>query len=305
MVYTIGETVYDIIFKNNKPVDAKCGGAMLNTAVSLGRLNVPVSFISEYATDTIGKITDDFLQTNHVDTAHICRFAGTSPVALAFLDNENNASYDFHRHYPADRLNAPLPEPGANDFVLFGSSYAFNHEIRKQLLTFIKKARQNGAFILYDPNFRQAHAHELNRIRPLIEENIQLSNMVRASDEDMLGLFSTNTPETAYAKIKSLGCHYFAYTASSAFSAIYTPAKTIRIAANNIKTVSTIGAGDTFNAGILYSLVSLQKEKVLIHQMTNTQLNSLLANAIIFAEAVCQSYENYLPLELAQKHKLE
>jgi len=53
-VYTIGETVLDIIFKNNQPVSAKAGGSVLNSSVSLGRLGVDVYFISDYGSDEVG-----------------------------------------------------------------------------------------------------------------------------------------------------------------------------------------------------------------------------------------------------------
>ena len=63
-IFAIGETVYDIIFKGTQPVSAKPGGAMLNTAVSLGRLNLPVHFISEYGYDIVGDIINNFLNKN-------------------------------------------------------------------------------------------------------------------------------------------------------------------------------------------------------------------------------------------------
>ena len=70
-IYGIGETVFDIIFKNEQPQAAKAGGAMLNSAVSLGRIGLPVSFISEYASDNVGRIIDSFLSENGVGTGYI------------------------------------------------------------------------------------------------------------------------------------------------------------------------------------------------------------------------------------------
>ena len=53
-VYTIGETVLDILLKENQPFTAKAGGASLNAAVTLGRLGIPVRFIGEYGLDEVG-----------------------------------------------------------------------------------------------------------------------------------------------------------------------------------------------------------------------------------------------------------
>src|ERR1035437_6824051 len=99
-VYTIGETVLDIVFKNLQPVAAKAGGSMLNTAVSLGRLGLPVHFISEYGIDTVGEIIDGFLNSNSVATQYVYHYAdGKSALALAFLDEKNNANYSFYKAY--------------------------------------------------------------------------------------------------------------------------------------------------------------------------------------------------------------
>jgi len=68
-IYGIGETVLDIIFKNNQPQAAKAGGSVLNSVVSMGRMNLPVSFISEYGQDDVGTLIDDFLKSNGVDSS--------------------------------------------------------------------------------------------------------------------------------------------------------------------------------------------------------------------------------------------
>ena len=60
-IYAIGETLLDIIFKNNQPQTAKPGGAMLNSVVSVGRMDLPVYFISEYGIDDAGNLVDSFL----------------------------------------------------------------------------------------------------------------------------------------------------------------------------------------------------------------------------------------------------
>ena len=73
-IYTIGETVLDILFKNKLPFTAKAGGACLNTAVTLGRLNLPVYFIGEYGMDEVGNIIDMFRKDNHVYSLYVYRY---------------------------------------------------------------------------------------------------------------------------------------------------------------------------------------------------------------------------------------
>src|SRR5512139_1052351 len=117
-IFGIGETVLDIIFKNGQPQAAKAGGSVLNSAVSMGRMNLPVSFISEYGNDQAGMLIDDFLRENGVDTSHVHRFSdGSTALALAFLDEKNDARYDFYKDYPQNRLNIVFPEIHKDDIV--------------------------------------------------------------------------------------------------------------------------------------------------------------------------------------------
>ena len=66
-VIGIGETVLDIIFKDNKPVEAVPGGSTFNAITSLGRCGVNTSFISEAGNDHVGKYIIDFLKDNGVN----------------------------------------------------------------------------------------------------------------------------------------------------------------------------------------------------------------------------------------------
>lgn len=93
-IFGIGETVLDIIFKDGQPQAAKAGGSVLNSMVSMGRMGLPASFISEYGADDVGKLIDDFLRKNGVDTSYVHRFKeGSTALALAFLDEKNDAHY--------------------------------------------------------------------------------------------------------------------------------------------------------------------------------------------------------------------
>ncbi|MCE5225859.1 MAG: PfkB family carbohydrate kinase, partial [Porphyromonadaceae bacterium] len=109
-VIGIGETILDIIFKDNQPHAAVPGGSVFNGLISLSRLGVSVLFISEIGNDRVGDIIGAFLEENNITTDYIDRFPdGKSPVSLAFLDDQNNANYIFYKDYPKQRLDVPLP----------------------------------------------------------------------------------------------------------------------------------------------------------------------------------------------------
>lgn len=75
-VIGIGETILDIIFRNNRPHTAVPGGSTFNGLISLGRLGVPVSFISEVGNDHVGDIIRDFMKENNLSTRYVDRFPG-------------------------------------------------------------------------------------------------------------------------------------------------------------------------------------------------------------------------------------
>ena len=256
-IYTIGETVYDIIFKNDQPVSAKAGGAMLNTSVSLGRLGLPVSFISEIGKDQAGINIMDFLNENKVHTRYVDQFSdGKTAIALAFLDEQENAGYSFYKLYPPERLNIDLPEPDEGDFVLFGSFFAITSEVRTRLISFIKGASQNISLIIYDPNFRRPHLKDLPVVKDLILENIGLSSIVRGSDEDFELIFDCTNAEQAFKILTDEGCKFLVYTRSNRSVEFLSDKIAFSMEVPEIKPVSTIGAGDSFNAGLIYFLFS-------------------------------------------------
>ena len=96
-VIGIGETILDIIFKDGKPFRSVPGGSTFNTMVSLGRLQIDTSFISELGNDRVGESILCFMRDNSVSTENIDVFSnGQTPISLAFLDKDNDAHYSFY-----------------------------------------------------------------------------------------------------------------------------------------------------------------------------------------------------------------
>jgi len=300
-VYCIGETVFDIIFSQNIPVAAKPGGAMLNSAVSLGRAGVPVWLISDFAKDQPGDLIISFLQENGVSTGYISRYeGGQTALALAFLDEKQNAGYTFYRNFPDQRMTAGLPVAGRGDIVLFGSFYALTAAVRGKIIDFITQAKENGAMIVYDPNFRKAHLGELQSHLPWILENIGFADLVRGSDEDFLNIFGVSSAGDAFSKVHKAGCSALIYTESSSGVQLMIKDKITRYPVRKITPVSTIGAGDNFNAGVIYGMFRLGKS---MDNCDGDEINHIINFGIEFASEVCLSYDNYISAETGSKLK--
>lgn len=303
-IYTIGETVLDILIKESVPFTAKAGGACLNTAVSLGRLGVPVQFIGEYGLDEVGNFIDNFLKSNQVSTEYVYRYYdGKSALALAFLNENNDASYDFYKIYPEKRLDMEFPHLHQDDIVLFGSFYAITKEVRKKLMHFIHEAKKRKAIIIYDPNFRKQHLHELPSLKPLIAENIALSTIVRGSHEDFSFILGARNADETYKRFGDKPpC--LLYTSSTKGVYLRTPKHSEKFEVRKINAKSTIGAGDNFNAGIVYSLFKNHIRYKDIPNMKIDEWAELIKTAIDFATHVCENYDNYLSVDFAEGYKL-
>lgn len=294
-VFTIGETVLDIIFKDNQPVSAKAGGSVLNSSVSLGRLGVDVNFISDYGSDQVGDFIDEFLNENHVNTDHVVRFKQhKSALALAFLDQNNDANYSFYKDFPLKRLQNLSIQFSKEDYLLFGSFFAITESVRESLLNILNDARRAGVTIIYDPNFRRPHLNELERVKPWIIENIGFADLVKGSDEDFQLIFGAENAEEAFTSINKAGCNNLIYTSGPREVFVKTSSISINLPVPVIKTVSTIGAGDNFNAGIVWSLYHEDIHRNTIQNLSEEKWKMIANYGISFATEVCQNYENYI-----------
>ncbi len=301
-IYTIGETVYDIIFRDGQPVAARAGGAMLNSAVSLGRLNLPVDLVSEIARDEIGGMIIRFLDENGVGTRNIYRYDnGKTPLALAFLDELQEAHYTFYKQYPDKRLKAVNPEFHRNDIVMFGSFAAITEEFRKPLLMLIKKAKDAGALVMYDPNFRKPHLPDLSRVKPYIIENIGLADIVRGSTDDFSHIFNAWNTQEAFYHVNEAGCHTMICTTASDPVHFRSNGFNLDVEIPTINPISTIGAGDAFNAGLIYGLMKLKVGTDDIKSLKKQQWETLLEIGVAFGTTVCESYDNYISFDFASR----
>jgi fructokinase len=303
-IYAIGETLLDIIFRDGQPQTAKPGGSMLNSVVSLGRISLPVAFISEYGCDDVGDLIDNFLKKNGADTSLAHRYSdGQTALALAFLDEKNDAHYSFYKSYPSKRLDIDFPELNKEDIVLCGSFYALSPEIRDKFVCFIQTASKVGAIVLYDPNFRKSHLDELESLRPLIIENIQLATIIRGSDEDYRNIFGAKNPEETWETVKKY-CGCLVYTANADGVYVKTTSFSGKFPVRRIKPLSTIGAGDSFNAGIIAALYSSGTDRNGIEEMGDKEWKNVISTAVDFATEVCLSYENYISRDFAKEFKI-
>ena len=293
-VIGIGETVFDIIFgQDNKPRSGNPGGSVYNALISLGRSGVPSVFVSEIGDDNIGNIIRQLLVSNGVSDECLYLHKGMkSPLALAFLDEKSDAHYTFYKDYQHQQLELTMPQINKDDIVMFGSYFALNQAIRPAVLTFLREAKKAGALLYYDVNFRQSHQHELPNLMPTIIENFDLADIVKGSDEDFRIMFGTDDWRQAYHQHIEPHCATFICTQAANGATAMHHSTEVSVPAQHIVPVSTVGAGDNFNAG---TVCGIYQNNITKEQLNNLQaLQNAMTMGVSFATEVCLSLENYI-----------
>lgn len=306
-VIGIGETVLDIIFKNGQPVSATPGGSTFNATISLGRSGVDVIFIGETGDDRIGRDIVDFLEANGVRSDCVSKFGGTrSPLSLAFLDDRNDAEYMFYRDHSRNRVEFTMPDINANDIILFGSFYAVNPVIRDQVTALLKTAQSHDAIIYYDINYRQAHKDDLLKITANMIENFEFADILRGSRDDFRVVYDTDDVETLYMSRLSFYLNNFICTDGGSEVTLFSKGnEKIVLQPTATDVVSTIGAGDNFNAGVLFGLIANNISKADLDKgLSAEQWRDIIDSGMVFAAESCKSMDNYVSKEFGDKIKI-
>ena len=306
-VIGIGETTLDIIFKDGQPISAVPGGSAFNAIISLGRAGVNTTFIAETGNDRVGCRIIDFLKENGVNADYINVFPDSkSPISLAFLDEENNADYLFYKDHPHDRLEFVYPEVNADDIIVFGSFFSVNPVVRPQVADFLEYAHKRGAILYYDVNYRASHKDEIMKITPNLIENLEYADVVRGSRDDFSILYRMPEAQRVYTAEISFYCKKFICTdggnpievrAENGFGKAYDVPK-------NDHVVSTIGAGDNFNAGFIYGLIhnGITKDDIL-RGLSEAQWDQCIACGQQFSAESCKDIYNYISKEYGERLK--
>ena len=301
-VIGIGETILDVLFKDNQPKAAVPGGSVFNGIISLGRAGANVTFISEVGGDKVGNIILDFMKENGVGTDNVMVYPDRkSPVSLAFLNEKNDAEYIFYKDYPNLRLDAEMPEVTGDDIIMFGSYYAITPQLRDKVKELLDRARNAGAIIYYDVNFRKSHAHEAIKLMPIILENFEYADIVRGSNEDFGFMFGMTDPDKVYQHKVSFYCPRFICTNGGEGLCLRTASLKKDYPVAPLQTVSTIGAGDNFNAGLVFGLLKNRIRRADLDELTEADWDKIIASGMSFSKEVCTSLDNYISKEFAEK----
>ncbi len=305
MVYCVGETLLDVVQSLSETENSKKdekhrgipGGAMLNTAVSLARAGIPVSLVSELGDDDVAGFIIDFLNENGVNTRWVRQYAHMkTSVAFAVLDENKKAIYRFEKHYPGLRRLMPVPDFNKTDVLLFGSLYSLEENIRDELLKILNTAHHSDITIMYDPNIRQDHIIEGSAQWQKVIENIKMADVIKASDEDLMTLFGQQSPERLLRSVRDINPRALVIMTMGADGLLCLwKDEVIGMPAQRIKIESTVGAGDGFNAGMIYGWIKQAYSVKELQTFGSGSIKKFLQQGVSFASVFCTPYANYIP----------
>lgn len=296
----IGETILDILFKNNQAATSVPGGSTFNSMISLGRVGMPACFLSEIGDDKVGSIVRAFLSENGVDDRYLTEYPERkSPISLAFLDDHNNATYSFYKEPFGSRTDWQCPAIGPDDIVLFGSYYALDPNMRYKVTALLDGARNAGAIIYYDVNFRRNHAGEAIKLMGTVIENLEYADIVRGSDEDFEVLYRIGEGAKVFKEKIDFYCPRLIYSRGAQGVELHSRTLTKRYAIEPVIPVSTIGAGDNLNAGILYGLIKYRIRRNDLDHLTERDWDDIIRCGLAFSAETCKHTDNYISREFA------
>lgn len=303
-VIGIGETVFDILFKNGQPVKAVPGGSVYNSIISLGRAGADAAFISEVGDDRIGEIILSHLRDSGVDASSVCSFTGgKSPLALAFLNERNDAEYLFYKDYPNNRLEVEFPRIESGDIVLYGSYFVLNPVLREKTRAFLEYAKESGAILYYDINFRKNHVAERIKLGEALLENLEFADIVRGSADDFRYLYEMTDADKIYKEKIKFYCPNFIFTSGDGDVRLFTRGLAETYPVRKVDVVSTVGAGDNFNAGVVYGLLTASVERGMLPSLNREEWNRIMNCGLDFSSHACTLIENYVDKEWAAEYR--
>jgi fructokinase len=259
MILCCGEALIDMLPRRSaadEPAFAPyAGGALFNSAIALGRLGAPVEFFSGLSTDLFGQQLVRALAESGAGT----RYAHFSPrpTTLAFVDlKDGHASYVFYDEGTAGRMlsREDLPDlAGDVEALLFGAISLIPEPCGSTYEALMAREHKARVMML-DPNIRPGFIPDRARHADRIRRMMAMADIVKLSDEDLAWFGEPGAQEEVARAWLERGPKLVIVTQGSKGAVAYSRDHMVAVRPETVKVVDTVGAGDTFNAGILASL---------------------------------------------------
>jgi fructokinase len=301
-VTVIGEAIIDLV-PGDRPrtFDAIPGGSPYNVAIGLARLGHQTSLMARLADSAFGRLLRKHARAEGIDLGAAPHAAEPATLAVVSLDAAAQASYDFYVQGTADwqwTAEEIGNVPGDTAVLHFGSLASWTPPGDAMILQLAIRLRRRGdVLVSYDPNVRPGLLGDHRRGQRLIERAVPLAHLVKASTDDIAWLYPDHGPEDVARHWLRLGAAVAVITSSADGADAFTAdGLSTHRPAREITVVDTVGAGDSFTAGLIGSLIRRgQYTPSALARCPADQLAGALDDAILVASLNCQRRGNDPP----------
>ena len=261
IVTVIGEAIIDLV-----PADrpgtftALPGGSPYNVAVGLTRLGHDTALMARLADNTFGRMLRAHAAAEGIDLTAAPLASQPTTLAVVSLDADGGASYDFYLDGTADWhwTGAELARaPDRTEVLHFGSIASWTAPGDDLILALAERIRARGdVLVSYDPNVRPGLLADHERARGRIERAVGVAHLAKASADDIAWLYPDLTAGEVAGRWLRLGAALVVITRSASGADAYTGRSgSVHRPARPVAVADTVGAGDSFTAGLIGSLI--------------------------------------------------
>ncbi len=259
MILCCGEALIDMLPRTSTAGEAAfapyAGGAVFNSAIALGRLGVPTEFFSGLSDDLFGEQIRRVLAESGVGTRHAAQ--SSRPTTLAFVRlQDGHATYTFYDENTAGRMLAEHDLPALGDGVeamLFGAISLIPEPCGSAYEALMRR-EQARRVVMLDPNIRPGFIADRDAHLARMRRMIAMADIVKLSDDDLAWFGEAGNATDIAARWLDRGPRLVIITGGSKGATAYGPGGAVTVDSLKVDVVDTVGAGDTFNAGVLASL---------------------------------------------------
>ncbi len=296
-VLVLGEALVDVVYKGGD-VSEHVGGSPANVAFGLGRLDHDVTLAAWFAKDERGERIAQACRDSRVKIAVGTDRAPRTSVANAIIDDIGKATYQFDLSW----VLPLLPDLSHIGHVHTGSIGATLEPGGGQVVQAVRRASSH-ATVSYDPNARPTLMGSPTAVIGRVEELIALSDLVKSSDEDIEWLYPEIPIHDVIRRWLDLGPGVVVVTrgGDGASVAVKSRDDVIEVAPNPVTVADTVGAGDSFMAGLISGLLDADllggpDEKAAIAEATLEQVMPAVDRAIATSSLTVSKVGAYAPV---------
>jgi len=258
MILISGEALVDLIPDpdRDRRYDAVRGGSPYNVAIGLGRLGAPAAFVSRISADANGEGLAAALARDGVDLSYVVRDPRPTPLAFVMRGTARTGSrYSFYLDATAFDGRWPFPSawPEGARHLHVGSIAAVDPRHGESVVAALRLARER-ATTSYDPNIRPLVTPDRDSVVALVERQVSLSGVVKASEEDLRWLYPGRAIEATLERWARLGPSFCVATLGDRGAVAFLGGLRTSVAAPKVEVVDTVGAGDSFMSSLLAAM---------------------------------------------------